>query len=178
MKILIAYASVHGTTANCSRMLAEALATKGDVTMVDINKEPIPEPNGFDAVLLGSSIRFAKISKKLKRYIKEHIDTLNEKKCGVFLCCGIPDEFEAYAKEQTPKGFLAKLGTVYFGGELKPKQVKGIDKLLVSAMRKEITEHDFEDGNFKGVLPEILPENIKNFAECVTKALYDRNGEI
>lgn len=173
MKILIAYTSVHGTTARCAEMLAEALVGKGDITVVDMSKEAIPSPDGFDAVLLGSSVRFAKISKKLKGYIKAHMEVLNEKKCGIFLCCGIPDEFEAYAKEQMPRGFSAKLGISHFGGELKPKQVKGIDKLFVSAMRKEITEHDFEDGTFKGVLPEILPENIKNFAGLVIQSLYN-----
>ncbi len=173
MKILIAYTSVNGTTAGCAEMLAQALRTKGEITLVDMNKENIPAPDDYDAVLLGSSIRFAKMSKAVKGYIKKHLDTLNQKRCGVFLCCGIPDEFEAYAKEQMPKGFLPTLGVAHFGGELKPKKVKGFfDRLLVNAMRKEITEHDFEDGTFKGVLPEILPENIKNFALSVVSALY------
>ena len=83
------------------------------------------------------------------------------------------EAFDAYAKEQMPKGFEPSLGVVYFGGELKPKETKGIiDKLIIGAMRKEITEHDFEDGNFDGSLPEILPENISNFADKVNEVLY------
>lgn len=173
MKILIAYTSMHGTTAKCAEMLAEALGKKGEITLVDMNRQAAPSPSEFDAVLLGSSIRFAKISKKLKSYIVENSKLLEEKVSGLFLCCGIPDEFDSYAKEQMPKGYEPKLETVYFGGELKPKQVKGIfDKLIVNAMRKEITQHDFEDGTYNGVLPEILPENIKNYALAVTNALY------
>ena len=80
----------------------------------------------------------------------------------------IIDEILSYSgRVSTP------VDTVYFGGELKPKAVKGIEKIFVSAMRKEITQHDFEDGLYKGVLPEILPENIKNFAVKVTEALYN-----
>ena len=173
MKILIAYTSAHGTTAKCAEMLSGYLESKGDITLVDMNKENVPQPDGYDAVLLGSSVRFAKISKKVKNYIKDNAEVLSKKQCGLFICCGIPDEFESYSEEQMPKGFCASLGSVYFGGELKPKTVKGIDKLFVSAMRKEITEHDFEDGLYKGVLPEILPENIKNFAVKVTEALYN-----
>ena len=173
MKILIAYTSSHGTTAKCAEMLSKYLESKGEITLVDMNKDTAPMPDEYDAVLLGSSVRFAKISKKLKRYIKDNSQTLNGKHCGVFMCCGIPEEFESYAKEQLPKGFAPSLNTVYFGGELKPKAVKGIDKIFVSAMRKEITQHDFEDGLYKGVLPEILPENIKNFAVKVTEALYN-----
>ena len=97
-----------------------------------------------------------------------------QKKCGAFVCCGIPDEFEDYAREQLPKEFLPSIGVAHFGGELKPKNVKGFfDKMIVRSMRKEITEHDFEDGTYKGVLPEILPENIKNFTLRVISALYD-----
>ena len=173
MKILIAYTSVHGTTAACAEMLARSLESKGEITLVDMNKQAVNKPDEYDVVLLGSSIRFAKISRKLRSYITENADVLNKKISGMFLCCGIPDEFEAYAKEQLPKGYAPSLPVGHFGGELKPKKVKGIfDKLLVNAMRKEITEHDFEDGNFKGVLPEILPENIKNFALLVVRAMY------
>ena len=173
MKILIAYTSAHGTTKSCAELLAKELGSKGEITLVDMNSDKAPLPDGFDAVLIGSSIRFAKISKKVKAYIKEHNDALAKTNCGVFLCCGIPDEFESYAKEQMPKGFEPNLEVAHFGGELKPKNVKGVfDKLLVNAMRKEITEHDFEDGTYKGVLPEILPENIKNFALKVIEALY------
>lgn len=171
MKILIAYTSANGTTAKCAELLCEELRRKNDVTLVDINKETAPDPTGFDAVLLGSSIRFARISKKLKAYIKANMDKLNAMKSGMFICCGIPDEFESYVKEQTPKGYRASLGAVYFGGELKPKKLKGVDKLIVRAMRNEITGHDFEDGNYDGVLPDILPENIDNFAERVVREL-------
>lgn len=173
MKILIAYTSAHGTTKKCAELLASELCSKGEITLVDMNKDSAPSPVGYDAVILGSSIRFAKISKKLKAYIKEHKDALNKTDSGVFLCCGIPDEFEDYAKEQMPKDLSLSLGVAHFGGVLKPKNVKGIfDKLLVNAMRKEITEHDFEDGTFNGVLPEILPESIKNFSLRVIEALY------
>ena len=85
-----------------------------------------------------------------------------------------PDKEKSLSSEQLPKGIELGLGVAHFGGELKPKNVKGIfDKLVVRAMRKEITEHDFEDATFKGVLPEILPENIKNFAIKVIDALYN-----
>lgn len=171
MKILIAYTSANGTTAKCAELLSDELSRKNEVTLVDMNKETAPSPTGFDAVLLGSSIRFSRISKKLRAYIKGNMDKLNATKSGMFICCGIPDEFESYVKEQMPKGYKASLGAVYFGGELKPKKLKGFDKLIVRSMRNEITEHDFEDGNYDGVLPDILPENIQNFAECIVRAL-------
>ena len=176
MKILIAYSSANGTTAKCADMLAEKLKAKNEVSLVNV-KDVIPAPEGFDAVILGSSVRMSKISKKIKEYICQNIEALNKTLCGVFICCGLPEEFESYAKEQLPKGFEPSLRTAYFGGELKPKCAKGFDKFILKAMRRAITQHDFEDGNFEGVLPEILPESISNFADIVNMKLYEKNNE-
>ena len=61
MKILIAYSSANGTTAKCADMLAEKLKAKNEVSLVNV-KDVIPAPEGFDAVILGSSVRMSKIS--------------------------------------------------------------------------------------------------------------------
>lgn len=172
MRILIAYTSKSGTSEKCAQMLSEGLRMPESITLVDANKESIPDPCGFDAVILGSSVRWARISKPIKAYIKEHKAALNEMLCGVFLCCGIPDEFDDYVKEQLPRDFYASLGVSYFGGELNPGALSGLDKLIVKAMRREIVEHDFEDGLFSDSLPSLQPEHILSFAERTRHELY------
>ena len=167
MKILIAYTSKHGVTAECARMLAEKIEGNALVELVDMNRATPADPDGYDAVVLGSSVRFGRLSGAVKKYIKANMNALNGMKCGVFFCCGFPDEFEEYVRTQIPKGFNASLGVNYFGGELKPKKIKGIERLIVYAMRKSVTEHDFEDGHYKGSLPEILPEHINLMADKI-----------
>ena len=166
MKILIAYTSKNGTTAKCAKMLAEKLDVSHEVKLTDMNKEDTVSPEGFDVVVLGSSVRMGAVSKKVKKYIKTNIDTLNAKQCAVFLCCGIPDEFEDYLS-QIPKYLIPSLGIHCFGGELKPREVRGFDKIIIKIMRNSITRHDFEDSNYTGMLPEIIPEHINLLADRI-----------
>lgn len=172
MKILIAYATKSGTTEKCAEMLADALRMPQNITLVDANAQDIPSPSEFDAVVLGSSVIRSKISRKIKAYIKEHGEELSAMLFGVFLCCGIPSEFDDYAKEQLPRDLYVSLGVSYFGGELDPKKHKGLDKLIVKSMRREIVEHDFEDGLYKDSLPSLQPEQISAYAERMRKELY------
>ena len=167
MKILIAYTSKNGTTAKCARMLADKLEVSHEVRVSDMNKEDTVSPEGFDVVVLGSSVRMGAVSKKLKKYIKANVDMLNAKMCAVFLCCGFPDEFEEYVSTQIPKALVPSLGIHCFGGELKPREVRGFDKIIVRMIRNSITGHDFEDGNYTGMLPEIIPEHINILADRV-----------
>lgn len=168
MKVLIAYSSKQGTTARCAEMLREKLGY-AEVEIVDINKNIPKSPDNYDVVVLGSSVRFGGVSRKLKKYIKEHKEALNAMPSAVFLCCGYPDQFDDYVKDQFKKDFKPTYDFHCFGGELKPKQTKGFDRLIVSAARRSILEHDFEDSSYEGSLPEILPESISILADTILK---------
>lgn len=168
MKVLIAYSSKHSTTAKCAGMLAKHLE-RAEVEIVDINKAMPRSPENYDVVVLGSSVRMGRVSKNIKKYIKEHKTTLNAMPSAVFLCCGYPDQFDEYVKSQFAKDFTPTYDFHCFGGELKPKQVKGIDKIVVSMARRSILEHDFEDSSYDGSLPEILPDSISILADIILK---------
>ena len=168
MKILIAYSSKQGTTERCASMLRDKLGS-AEVEMVDINKCVPNSPDNYDVVVLGSSVRFGSISKNLKKYIKAHKQALSAMPSAVFLCCGYPDQFDDYVKDQFPKDFKPTYDFHCFGGELKPKQTKGFDRIIVSMARHSILEHDFEDSSYEGSLPEILPESISILADTILK---------
>jgi len=165
MQILIAYTSKTGTTATCAAMLKDALASSHGVTLCDAGKETIPAPSGFDAVILGSSVRMERVSKPIRQYIARHTDALNAMPCAVFLCCGFPDRFDDYVHDGIPRTLIPSLGFHCFGGELDPKKAHGIDRLLLRSIRNSIREHDFEDGFYEGSLPNILPEAITRLAD-------------
>ena len=168
MKILIAYSSKQGTTERCASMLRDKLGS-AEVEMVDINKCAPNSPDNYDVVVLGSSVRFGSVSKNLKKYIKAHKQALSAMPSAVFLCCGYPDQFDDYVKDQFPKDFKPTYDFHCFGGELKPKQTKGFDRIIVSMARRSILEHDFEDSSYEGSLPEILPESISILADTILK---------
>lgn len=167
MKILIAYSSKHGTTAECATMLADRLTNGNEIDLIDMKWQSPVSAEYYDVVILGSSVRMGRVSKKIKRYIKDNTAALKKKSCAVFLCCGFPDEFDEYVELQFPMTFEPSHGYHCFGGELKPEKVKGIEKLIVRAIRKSITEHDFEDASYMGSLPEIIPEHINMLADKI-----------
>lgn len=160
MKILVAYTSRTGTVEKCVGMLCEKLKAKCEVEICDMRQDTASSPENYDAVVLGSSVRMGRISKQVKGYLKNNLETLNNMPCAFFMCCGLPDDFDDYIDINLPRDFDPSHGKYCFGGELKPKNAKGFDRFVVGAMRRSIREHDFEDGDYDGSLPEIIPENI------------------
>ena len=170
MRILFAYTSKHGTTRECARIFSEYIGNRATVECFDLAKAAPSLDDGYDAVVLGGSIRYGRASKALKRFIRDNIDALNSMPVAAFLCCGFPDEFDDYVSIEFKGGFQPSLGFHCFGGELKPKKVKGIERIIVKALRNTITQHDFEDTNYKGSLPEIMPDTIQRVADAIFKA--------
>ena len=166
MKILIVYATHGGVAKRCAEMLGRELEEHNDIRYVDARNEEIPSPVDFDAVVIGSSVRIENIDRRVKRYIKENLEALNNMPCAIYLCCGFTRLFDEYAETLFPRRFSPSLGFHLFGGELKPDRVKGIDKLVVFFMRSSIKSQDFEESdNDHHDLPEIIPENITLLAK-------------
>ena len=168
MNILIVYASKTGVAQTCAQMLANKLMPRYSVTLRSVQDLPLPAPDEFDVVVLGSSIRYGKVNKIFKRYIKQYAETLNSLPCAVFLCCGFPRNFEEYVDTQIPKSLHCSLGFHSFGGELKPDKLKGFDKFLVKRIRNSIRFQDFEESDRDHhILPEIFVENINLLEEQI-----------
>lgn len=95
MKILIAYAGKSGTTEKCAGLLSEKLP---NATIVNLNLNS-PDIGGFDAVIVGGSIRMGQLNKKAKNFMQRNLQTLKLKKAAYFICCGFernaPDLFSS-----------------------------------------------------------------------------------
>ena len=171
MKVLIIYATRGGVSKKCCEMLAGRLEGSMEVQTYDINDAP-PSPEGFDVAVIGGSVRMGLINKKLKAYLKAHAQRLNEMQTALFLCCGFSEEFDDYVATQIPKSVLASLGIHFFGGELKPEKLRGLDKLIVKIVRADMKDDDFEHPDpTRSPLPEILPENINRLADRIRALL-------
>ena len=168
MKILIAYASVTGTTTECVRLLKYFLQRRKP-TVVDLTQDT-PDPSEYDAVIVGGPIRHAKLHPAVKEYIRKYEETLKLKKTGLFIVCGFADEAEEQLLKVYPKELRdAAYDVVSFGGTLDiSKQKSWKDKLYVRFMRNTITDTGdddaVEDGEFTRVLPTINPDTISRFA--------------
>lgn len=171
MKVLIVYSSRTGVSRECAEMLRGHLEGKFEVCVYDIENAP-PPPDGYDVAVIGGSVRMAKINKKLKAYLRDNAQALNNIHTALFLCCGFPDSFDDYVSMQIPKSVIPSLGIHCFGGELKPEKLKGFDKLIVKMIRSEIKGTDFESPEHeRPPLPEIVPENISRLADRIRDLL-------
>ncbi len=167
MKILIIYATRNGVSKKAAEMLAQKLQSYSDVEIYDINDGP-PRPNGYDVAIVGGSIRMARLSKKLKRYIKENAEALSSMESAAFICCGLTNDFEDYVTTELPKSVKFSLGVECFGGELKPDKLHGFDKILTYMMRQSIlTQDPDKSGRDMIELPEIFPDTIYALAERI-----------
>jgi menaquinone-dependent protoporphyrinogen oxidase len=163
MKILIAYTSKNGTTADCVSRLSEQLQGL-DVTVAELTRET-PDVSDFDLVLVGGSVRYARLSPALMRFFKEQKHALLSKRLAIFLTCGIAHEYEYYEETLIPKELRAHAFSVlYFGGTLRTDGLPFLDRFVVRSLRSRIAESEINDGEYTPSLPGILPENIERLA--------------
>ena len=169
MKILILYATKNGATRECAEMLVEMLEKRHTVTVISANEATtLPSPEGFDVAVIGSSVRMGAINKKIKKYLKTNLQALSEIHTAFFLCCGFADNFEEYIDMHVPKKLKLSLGTHYFGGEMKPEKLRGIDKLIIKMVRSSIHDKNFENSSLDQIaLPELLPESIARLSDSI-----------
>ena len=170
MKVMIVYSTYGGVTKECAEMLEGHLNERFETELINAREREIPEPDGYDIVILGSSIRMGSMNKKIKKYIKSNREKLAEKPCGIFFCCGYTKQFQEYVETQLPRRFSPSLGCHLFGGEMKPEKLRGMDKLIIAMMRSAIKSQDFEENDSDHHdLPEIFPENIVLLAKEIRK---------
>ena len=75
--ILIAYASHYGQTEKIATQLAEHLRQHGhEVTLVNARTSEVPAPKGYDLVVLGSRVEGGHHASQIRKYIREHIASL------------------------------------------------------------------------------------------------------
>ncbi|MBQ7171102.1 MAG: hypothetical protein IJR89_02365 [Clostridia bacterium] len=170
MKVLIAYAGVTGTTEECVRRLAAELSNL-DVTVTDLAKET-PELSSYDLVLVGGCVRRGKLYAPLRSFFEEQGRDLLDRPLGLFLVCGLAHEYEYYFERLLPKDLREHaFATLYFGGDLHPKQAGLWDKLYLYSMRSRLRESELSDFEYTPTLPGILPESIEKMAFLCKQAL-------
>jgi len=160
MKILIAYAGKSGGSREMCLLLASLLPNH-EVVLSDLVGAPI-SPVGFDYIVLGGAVRFGKLHRAVRTYIKEHGSAVEVIPHTLFLCCAFADQFENYAEMLFPAALLESAEEIgYFGGELNSAKQRGFDKIIVRMMRSAI--RDSEDD--EAMLPGLLPEHVRMLAD-------------
>ena len=161
MKTIIIFGSTYGYTKECMNKLVEQL--KGEVVLVNVGTDTIPPIDKFDNVIMGGSIYMGQIQKKVKAFCASNVDLLKNKRLGLFLCCGLPENFEQNIKNAFPEELVKKaIAIESFGGELKIEKMKLVHRILTGVMKKAAAKEGKEP-------IKQMPENITKLAAIINK---------
>ena len=159
MKTIIIYASTYGYGKECAEKLAEQL--KSEVLLMDISKESNPPIDEFDNVVIGGSIYMGQIPKKLKEYCSANVELIKNKRLALFLCSGMPENFDKDMKNAFPEELLQKAIVMEsFGGVIKREKLNLAHKIIIKMMDKATAK----DG--KAPMKQ-MTENITKLAEII-----------
>jgi menaquinone-dependent protoporphyrinogen oxidase len=83
--ILVTYASNQGQTATVAAFVAGSLETRGHaVTLHSLDAGPVPDPAGYDAVVVGSPVNDRRHLPAVVRFAREHRDALAARPSAFF----------------------------------------------------------------------------------------------
>ena len=133
MKVLIAYAGKTGTTERAAKLLGKRFS---NVTLRDLTVGS-PNPDDYDAVIVGSSIRMGTLHKDARRWLEDNWDVLKTKKFGCFICNGFVDQVPQLIQQNFSQELLDIAVCVdSFGGELNEKKLRGMDRIITKMVVK------------------------------------------
>ena len=153
MKTAIIYATKHGCTDKCAHTLANEMGY--DISVFNIETMKSLNLEDYESVIVGGSIHAGFINKKIKNFIDKNLNTLLEKKIGLFLCCMFEgdkalEQFQnAYPETLRNKAIAHGL----FGGEFDFDKMNFFEKAIVKKV-----------ANVEESISKIDYSNIKDFA--------------
>ncbi len=131
MKTLIIYASKHGTTSEIAERVSRLIGIN-KCRVVNIDEEILPSLSEFDTVIIGGSIYFGKIQKKIQRFCEIYAEELLQKRVGLFICC-MKRQAERVEFNNAFPAILIEHATAkgIFGGEFKFDNLNFVEKMIV-----------------------------------------------
>lgn len=148
MKTLIAYATKHGCTETCARLLAEHL--NGEVERIDLKEQSKIDLSLYDKVVLGSPVYVGKILKEVDIFANTHVNEIKQKTVGLFICgmqeehtlrneldVNYPSQLQEKAVVRECFGGAFDFSDMNFAEKMITRKVAKVDK-DVSAIRKDV----------------------------------------
>ncbi len=91
MKVLIAYTTKRGSTAEVAQKIGDVLKSKGmEVTVADIKEKPSPE--GFDAAVIGAPVMIGSLLHRGPGFVRKHHKLLSQMPVAWFSLGGTMNE--------------------------------------------------------------------------------------
>ncbi len=141
-RILVAYASKHGATAEIAERIAGVLRQKG--LQIDVaTTEGQTDPGSYSAVVLGVSLYMGRWHKQAVRFLKQHESVLSGKPFWLFLSgpSGEGDPLELLEGRDVPpslKPLIERINpreTRVFHGSLMPEKLGGFERWIIKKVK-------------------------------------------
>lgn len=143
MRILVGYASAHGSTAEIAHRVAGALQHPGSaVDVVEVQK--IADPGAYDAVVLGSAIHNQEWLPEATEFVHHHQDVLRARPVWLFsvgMSAGLPRWLRKPGRAaqdrrmaQALRDVVRPRGHRLFSGAAWPEQFPRSSRILIRAM--------------------------------------------
>jgi menaquinone-dependent protoporphyrinogen oxidase len=140
-RILIAYATKAGSTAESAARMAFTLSNKGYlVDIMPIGK--VTSLDAYQAVVLGSAIRMGSVLPAVRTFIEKNQAALNKIPMSFFILCltmATDDEanrIEASAYLEPVRAIVKPASEGLFAGALVPEKLKLLDRLIAVTIIK------------------------------------------
>ena len=164
VRALVAFGSKYGSTARVAEEIADVLRKKEiDVTVLDLRKSRHSRIDGYDLIVVGSSIIMDKWSKKALAFLETHGRILLTKNVALFVCSANmytnPEKTDMYRKMYLDDiaeryGIPGKIPKGLFGGEIDFGRFGFLTKAMVNSMMRDKLQgidlgrpFDFRDWN-------------------------------
>lgn len=173
MNLFAIYDTRTGTTPLALHMLERELQ-RHTLTVQDLRDgSPTPDQlDRYDAILVGGPVRYGKLIGRLRMYLERNETALLSHPLGLFYLCGFADKAEAYEDLFADALRRHAFAVSCFGGELNPARARGLDKVMMKAIRSQaLTGGDNGWGAENITLPSLSDSAIAQFADRIKTAV-------
>lgn len=149
---VILYATKHGTTEKCAKLLEKKLS--GKTVLINLKDSRKIDLSAYDNVIIGGAIYMGKVQKEVTGFCKENSKLLLNKKLGIFIC-GMSDDIEKEFTASYPKEILERAeAKECFGGEFIFENMSFFERFIIKKIAKT-------DSN----ISKLSEESINRFVE-------------
>lgn len=159
-RILVAYATKAGTTAEIAARIGETISQKNQtVDVLPISR--VKDLSGYSAVVIGSAIRMGSVLPEVKSFVEKNQAALGQKPFSLFVACMTLNE-DTEANRTAVSAYLDPIRAVVkpaseglFAGVMDPQKVSFLDRLIIKALKTPLG--DFRDWDKINAWAESIP---------------------
>ena len=147
-KILIAYGTAAGSTAEVAQAIGEEIEKAG--TQVDVRPvEEVKSLEGYDAIILGSAVRAFHLLSKTRKFIRKFRGQIKDKPAAYFVVCltmmdPTPENIETAKKFASPMLKIKEpIALGLFAGCMDPDKITDpFGKIMKNQPKKDCRDWD------------------------------------